>query len=62
LFGFFCTSTAPACANASVTIAKAIPPTRRLIAPTTTGSAIPTSAVSASDCQSDQRSSAIAIT
>ena len=30
-FGFFCTSTWPACANASVTIAKAIPPTRRLI-------------------------------
>ena len=45
LFGFFCTSTAPACANASVTIAKAIPPTRRLTAPTTSGSDDPDESV-----------------
>ena len=41
-FGFFCTSTVPACANASVTIANAIPLTRRLIAPSTSGTTIPT--------------------
>ena len=40
--GFFCTSTWPACANASVTIAKAIPLTRRLIAPSASGTRMPT--------------------
>ena len=62
LFGFFCTSTTPACANASVTIAKAIPLTRRLTEPTTIGSTSPTASVTRTACQSSQRSSAIAIT
>ena len=48
LSGFFETRIAPAWANASVTIAKAIPVTRRLIAPTTRGTSSPTAAVSAS--------------
>ena len=47
--GFFCTSTWPACANASVTIANAIPPTRRLTAPSTSGTRIPAAATTSSD-------------
>jgi hypothetical protein len=47
--GFFCTSTCPACANASVTIANAIPPTRRLIPPSRSGTTIPTKATASSE-------------
>ena len=63
-YGFFCTRTVPACANASVTIAKAIPPTRRLTAPSTRGTAIPTATSRPSVGQSphSQRVSAIAVT
>ncbi len=46
--GFFPTSVKPASANASVTIAKAMPLTRRLTAPRTSGSSRPTSAMKAS--------------
>ena len=42
--GFFWTSVEPASAKASVTIANAIPLTRRLTAPSTSGSSRPTSA------------------
>ena len=46
--GFVWTMTFPACANASVTIANAIPVTRRLTAPSTSGTAIATTARRAS--------------
>ena len=46
--GFVWTITVPAWAKASVTIAKAIPATRRLTAPNTSGTATATTASSAS--------------
>ena len=49
-FGFLCTSTSPAWANASVTIANAIPPTRRLTEPSTSGSASATTATKPNVC------------
>ena len=63
-YGFFCTSTVPACAKASVTIANAIPLTRRLTAPSTSGSTTATSATNASVVRSphSQRVSATAVT
>ena len=47
-FGFFCTSTVPACAKASVTIANAMPLTRRLTAPRRSGTRSPTTATRSS--------------
>ena len=47
-FGFLSTRIDPASANASVTIANAIPPTRRLTNPSTNGRTTPTTATSAS--------------
>jgi hypothetical protein len=46
--GFLSTRIEPASANARVTIANAIPPTRRLTEPRITGSTIATAAVKAS--------------
>ena len=51
----------PAWANASVTIANAIPPTRRLTAPVTSGSTSPTNAVKRIDGQNPQCHLVIAI-
>ncbi len=51
----------PACAKASVTIAKAMPPTRNDTAPSTTASTSPTSAVNATDGQKPQCQRVIAI-
>ncbi len=54
LCGFLKARIEPACANASVTIANAIPPTRSETAPSTSGSTRPTSAVNASDGKKPQ--------
>ncbi len=53
-WGFFATSTEPACANARVTMAKAIPPTRRTTGPRTSGSRSPTPAVKSTADANDQ--------